>query len=428
MSDTVIKVKNVSKKFCKSLKRSMLYGSTDVLKSIAGIIPDSARLRQSEFWALKDVSFEVKKGDTLGIIGANGSGKTTLLKMLSGIFMPDKGSISIKGRVGALIAVGAGFHPMLTGRENIYINGTILGMKKKEIDEKFNEIVEYSGIGDFIDSPVKYYSSGMYVRLGFSVAVHIQPEILLVDEILSVGDQSFQNKSLRKLAEVRENAGGVVFVSHNLEHMRSLCEKVLLLDHGKCIFYGQTDEAIVHYKELIVEQKAEEEKRKLIRGISSLSHRTSGEVVLHDAGILNQLGAKTETIEFKQDIMIFFDLNVKVPIEELIFCVRITNQNKVKCVHDWSNDNRGKSNDDYAFKNISEGQYRLIIRYKGPCLVPDLYYLGITVRNPRTGETYEKMTEIAAASFRITGDCMRRGVVNFSPDWQLERAEVGESV
>ncbi|MCK4325438.1 ABC transporter ATP-binding protein, partial [bacterium] len=185
MNDIAIKVEHVSKKFCKRLRHTMLYGTVDIARSTLGLLPHSGQLRVGEFWAVDDVSFELKRGETLGIIGPNGAGKTTVLKMLNGIFMPDKGKIIIKGRVGALIEVGAGFHPMLTGRENIYINGTILGMSKREIDKKFDDIVNFADIGDFIDSPVKHYSSGMYVRLGFAIAIHCEPDILLVDEVLA---------------------------------------------------------------------------------------------------------------------------------------------------------------------------------------------------------------------------------------------------
>lgn len=194
-----IKVENVSKKFCKSLKRAMIYGMKDIGRDIFHINTKSDELRKDEFWALKNISFEVKKGECLGIIGANGSGKSTLLKLLNGIYMPDIGKISINGNVGALIQIGAGFNPMLSGRENIYVNASILGMSKVEIDKKFDSIVEFAGIGDFLDMPVKNYSSGMYVRLGFSIAINIEPKVLLIDEVLAVGDLAFQNMSLQKL-------------------------------------------------------------------------------------------------------------------------------------------------------------------------------------------------------------------------------------
>jgi lipopolysaccharide transport system ATP-binding protein len=183
-------------------------------------------LRKDEFWALDNISFNLKKGESLGIIGVNGSGKSTLLRLITGIFPPDMGRIAIRGKVGALIAVGAGFHPHMTGRENIYLNGTILGMTRKELNEKMDEIISFADIGDFLDAPVNTYSSGMRVRLGFAIAVHCEPDILLVDEILSVGDLAFRNKSMRKMAEFREKANALIFISHNLEQVRNLCSKV----------------------------------------------------------------------------------------------------------------------------------------------------------------------------------------------------------
>jgi len=256
--DTVIKVENVSKKFCKSLKRSMVYGITDITKNAIGLKSNSQKLRKDEFWAVDDVSFEVKRGETLGIIGPNGSGKTTLLKMLNGIFWPDKGKITIKGRVGALIAVGAGFHPLMTGRENIYINASILGMSKREIDKKFDEIVEFADIGDFIDSPVKTYSSGMYVRLGFAIAVHCEPEILLVDEILSVGDFKFRQKSESKFNELLKTGTSVVFVSHSFTVVKEICNKAILLNKGGIAYYGDSTKSIEHYHLLLNRKDSQE--------------------------------------------------------------------------------------------------------------------------------------------------------------------------
>ena len=245
--EIAIRVDHVSKKYCKSLKRSMLYGVTDIGRNTVGLSSHSDNLRKSEFWAVDDVSFEVKKGETLGLIGPNGSGKTTLLKMLNGIFWPDKGKITIKGRVGALIEVGAGFHPMLTGRENVYINAAILGMTKEEVDEKFDDIVEFADIGDFLDTPVKFYSSGMFVRLGFAVAVHCEPDILLVDEVLAVGDMSFQRRCLNKLKELQEKGTTIVFVSHNLTAVQSVCSNVLWMERGIMKQLGNTQQVINDY-------------------------------------------------------------------------------------------------------------------------------------------------------------------------------------
>jgi lipopolysaccharide transport system ATP-binding protein len=199
------------------------------------------------FWALRDVSFEVMKGEIVGIIGRNGAGKSTLLKILSRITHPTEGSAEIFGRVGSLLEVGTGFHPELTGRENIYLSGSILGMKKTEIERNFDEIVKFSEIGKFIDTPAKRYSSGMYVRLAFSVAAHLEPEIMIIDEVLAVGDYSFQKKCLRKMDEVAQGGRTVLFVSHNMAAVQNLCDTCYLLEGGRIVESGPTDKVISSY-------------------------------------------------------------------------------------------------------------------------------------------------------------------------------------
>lgn len=248
MSDVLIQVEHVSKKYCKFLKESMYYGVSDIGRNLLGLSSHSDQLRKNEFWSVDDVSFEVKRGETLGLVGPNGSGKTTMLKMINGIFWPDKGKITIHGRIGALIAVGAGFHPLLTGRENVYINGAILGMTKREVDKKFDSIVDFSGIGDFLDSPVKNYSSGMYVRLGFAIAVHSHCDILLIDEVLAVGDIKFQAKCIDKIKELGRQGVTKIFVSHALESIQLLCQNCLYLNQGKIRRYGETNQVLNEFK------------------------------------------------------------------------------------------------------------------------------------------------------------------------------------
>ena len=201
-----------------------------------------------EFWALKDVNFEIKPGEVVGIIGRNGAGKSTLLKILSRITEPTEGRVTINGRIGSLLEVGTGFHPELTGRENIYLNGAILGMRRSEIRRKFDEIVAFAEIEKFLDTPVKRYSSGMYVRLAFAVAAHLEPEILLVDEVLAVGDAEFQRKSLGKMSDVAKGGRTVLFVSHNLGAVRRLCSNAFLLEGGKVAFGGEVDAALTAYE------------------------------------------------------------------------------------------------------------------------------------------------------------------------------------
>lgn len=248
----IIQVENVSKKFIlhHEAKRGGYVSLRDVVAArVKGLLaPRAIQRTHEEFWALKDLNFEVNKGDRLGIIGRNGAGKSTLLKILSRITEPTTGSIRIQGRVASLLEVGTGFHPELTGRENIFLNGAILGMSRQEVRSKFDEIVAFAEVEKFLDTPVKRYSSGMYVRLAFAVAAHLEPEILVVDEVLAVGDAQFQKKCLGKMEDVSTKEGRtVLFVSHNIAAIRTLTNKGLFLHRGEVQFYGDTTDAISKY-------------------------------------------------------------------------------------------------------------------------------------------------------------------------------------
>ena len=250
MSDTLIKVENVSKKFCRNLKKSLWYGMKDLGSELLGRRHGGKdELRPDEFWAVNDVSFELRRGECLGLIGRNGAGKTTLLRMLNGLIKPDKGRIEMRGRVGALIALGAGFNPILTGRENIYVNAAVLGLSKKETDAKLEEIVEFAELNEFIDAPVQSYSSGMQVRLGFAVATVLEPDILLLDEVLAVGDAAFRNKCYHRVASLRKEAA-VIFVSHNMDQVTRTSSHTLVMKSGSTAFIGSVDEGTQIYEQL----------------------------------------------------------------------------------------------------------------------------------------------------------------------------------
>ena len=228
-------------------KRFRIYKNRN--QSLKGAFLQRSRAQFEEFWALDDVSFDIPQGKTFGLLGHNGSGKSTLLKCIAKILTPDKGTISSTGRMAAMLEVGSGFHPELSGRENIYLNGAILGMSKKEIDSKLDAIIDFSGVERFIDQPVKNYSSGMYVRLGFSVSIHVEPDILLVDEVLAVGDMEFQNKCMDKFAQLKDQ-GRTVVVSHGLEQMRTFCDQAAWLDHGTLVDVGNAAEVIDTYSDV----------------------------------------------------------------------------------------------------------------------------------------------------------------------------------
>jgi lipopolysaccharide transport system ATP-binding protein len=251
MGDIAIRADNLSKQYRIGMQKARYQTFRDALVTAARAplhwFKGEAAQERNKIWALKDISFEIKHGEAVGIIGRNGAGKSTLLKILSRITKPTRGRADIFGRVGSLLEVGTGFHPELTGRDNIYLNGAILGMRRSEIDRKFDEIVAFSEIEKFLDTPVKYYSSGMYVRLAFAVAAHLEPEILLVDEVLAVGDAQFQKKCLGKMGDVAQGGRTVLFVSHNMQAVRSLCSDAFLLNGGKLVSKGDVQSIIREY-------------------------------------------------------------------------------------------------------------------------------------------------------------------------------------
>lgn len=245
--DVLISVEGISKKFCRDLKKSLVYGVKDVISEAFLLSAPSTVLREREFWALKDISFEVRRGDMVGLIGENGSGKSTLLKLLNGLIKPDTGKITIKGNVQAMIELGAGFSPVLTGRENIYINASILGLPKKEVDKVLSRIIEFADIGDFMGTPVQNYSSGMKARLGFAVITQLDPDIVLIDEVLAVGDVAFQEKCMRTMDALRKSNKAIFFVTHSLYQVEALCNKALWLEHGQMVRFGDADDVVRAY-------------------------------------------------------------------------------------------------------------------------------------------------------------------------------------
>ena len=414
MSDIAIKVENVSKKYCKSLKGSMMYGIADIGRNLLGLRSHSERLRANEFWAVDDVSFEVKRGETLGLIGPNGSGKTTLLKMLNGIFWPDKGKITIRGRVGALIAVGAGFHPMLTGRENIYINGAILGMGKNEIDKKFDAIVDFADIGDFLDSPVKHYSSGMFVRLGFAVAVHCEPEILLVDEVLAVGDINFQKKCLGKMLEFQNSNKAIMFISHNMLQIENLCTKSIFIDKGKVIKSGDTKDVIASYVDHANRQQS------LSYGTDQIMMGT-GEVIIKDIELTNDRGDITNSFESGENIIVVIKYRAKKRIYKpnIVVCLNLFGSLRVLALNT-------------KVQNVSpefiegHGEAKCVI--KNLPLLPNTYGLDIFIKDDGDGIFYDcrrnatgiviNVPRQPRIPYRVSGDM---GIISADAEWKYSR-------
>lgn len=324
MSDTVIKVENLGKKYIlshqqegqlqyRALRDVISDGAKSVGKRLLNPFGQSSmHPEQEEFWALKDVSFEIKRGDRVGIIGRNGAGKSTLLKILSRITEPTTGRISIRGRIASLLEVGTGFHPELTGRENIYLNGAVLGMSKLEIKRKFDEIVDFAEVEKFLDTPVKRYSSGMYVRLAFAVAAHLEPQVLVIDEVLAVGDAAFQKKCLGKMESVSKEGRTILFVSHQMSAIQRLCSTGILLGGGQTKFVGSAQGAIDVYLKDIEEQVLDHK-------LSALKRSGTGDIRIIDFAIENSKGDPLLSAASGENIVFVFhyELHTQKTIKNL---------------------------------------------------------------------------------------------------------------
>lgn len=375
MSDAVIHVENLSKRYRLGLK---VNGSKTLTSQLINIVKapvtNFRRLTslsnfsnddESTFWALQDLNFEVNNGEVLGIIGRNGAGKSTLLKILSRITEPTTGSVKIKGRVASLLEVGTGFHPELTGRENVYMNGTILGMRKKEIDKKFDEIVAFSGVEKFIDTAVKFYSSGMKVRLGFAVAAHLDPQILIIDEVLAVGDADFQKKCLGKMDEVAHKEGRtILFVSHNMPAIKTLCTKGLLLENGALKFLGSTDDTVARYF-----KKEGLEEGQFVPG----QYSNSEKVIVKEVTIQNQYGKRTESFHVGDNLTVNLVLEATEDFDQPHVAILIRSNFGTVTV-------ANTMIDGIKIGKFVKGQNFLSCTFKNLPLLPQEYHLAIGVR------------------------------------------------
>lgn len=391
MPETVIKVENLSKQY-----RYGVIGHGTLYKDLQSWW---ARFRGREdpniritsdvgpgldgewFWALRDISFDVQQGEVLGIIGRNGAGKTTLLKILSQVTTPTKGVAKIKGRVASLLEIGTGFHPELTGRENIYLNGAILGMTKAEIERKFDEIVDFSGLEKFIDTPVKRYSSGMHVRLAFAVAAHLEPEILLVDEVLAVGDVEFQKKCLGKMEDVARGGRTILFVSHNMGAIRNLCERVLLIKDSRIDLDADTDSVIAQYLD-----------QNIVKGTSAsaaeIEGRMEGQIRYKNPylrfrriALLDESGNPRQSFHSDEDVIVSISFVCLQPIVDMRVIIHIVDENTVPIMVSQNIDDPNVSG---SFHRLEPGEYNVA------CVLPKntfggrRFFLTAHLVNPKT--------------------------------------------
>jgi lipopolysaccharide transport system ATP-binding protein len=381
MPEVLIKVENVSKKFCRELKRSLWYGVLDLKNEIIGNYDEQKipELRKGEFWVNQNISFEVKRGECLGLIGKNGAGKSTLLKILTGLIKPDSGLIELHGRVGALIELGAGFNPILTGKENVFNNGALLGFSKKEMEAKYDEIVAFAELEEFMETPVQYYSSGMKVRLGFAVATHIEPDVLILDEVLAVGDAAFRAKCYNRIGQLRQKAA-MIFVSHSMQQVSQICTSVLALEKGEIKWLGDVGGGVSVYNTQNSSTSDDEKEENL--------------VIAYPVKSAN-LSFSTLNIEHGERIHINLELDLLESIIES--CIRIVFYNtEGQVVSEW---NSKKNN---MVLNFKKGQNRLSINIGPFYLRSGKFKIGF-VLNDNSG-IYVPFWSFKQYTLVVTGD------------------------
>ncbi|MFC1705302.1 ABC transporter ATP-binding protein [Planctomycetota bacterium] len=409
MSDVVIRVDKLSKRYrigqiqpYRTLREAVMEGATAPLRWL-GLRRNASNDAKNgdnheQIWALRDVSFEVQRSEVLGIIGRNGAGKSTLLKILSRVTEPTSGSAEIRGRVGSLLEVGTGFHPELTGRENVYLNGAILGMKRCEIDERFEEIVDFSGVERFLDTPVKRYSSGMRVRLGFAVAAHLEPDVLIVDEVLAVGDVAFQKKCAGKMGKVAGEGRTILLVSHNLATIRRLCGRCLLVDKGELKKLGETEEVVQEYV-------AGLDSRADGPAESTFAVDLSKDFQLLKARSVDGSGEPKEAFECDERVIVELTCRVNKPVPGLYgyFCVRREPERDTVMVSD-SFDTSPNPLD-----NLAVGQYTLRVTIPARTLAPGAYNVYLNFTSSQSAQGFNVDSPGTVARFRLDDFRSRRG-------------------
>jgi ABC-type polysaccharide/polyol phosphate transport system ATPase subunit len=388
-----IEVDRVSKRYSRSLRRGLWYGVKDIGKEIVGRGQYAETLRQSEFWALRDVSFSVGRGETVGLIGHNGAGKTTLLKLINGLIKPTTGRIQVSGSLRALIALDAGFNPILTGRENVKVASAVLSTREREARHRLDEIVAFSELGDFIDTPVRSYSSGMLARLGFSIAVHMQPDILLVDEVLAVGDLNFAIKCHRKIKEFRDNGGSIVLVSHNAYSIRSNCDRVVWIEHGVVQDVGPTAEVCDAYEAAVARQDAS----------STVDEYSDGAVTLTAV-------RHPDVIDSGAPFSVELELDVTRPLDRPIVALSFSTQTGQVVVGN-------VSATDGADLRLEMGRNRLTVTYDDLPLTRGTYSINVVVADGTINNQLLAAMKKSEFEVRVPRGDLGAGVLQLRPEW-----------
>jgi ABC-type polysaccharide/polyol phosphate transport system ATPase subunit len=394
---------NVSKKYRVRQESAALGSNNVLLRKLRAL-----RGRNTDFWAVKDVSFDIQRGEALGIIGHNGAGKSTILKLLANITTPTCGEITINGRLSALIEVGSGFHQELTGRENVYLNGSILGMRRREIADKLESIFEFAGVRQFIDTPVKRYSSGMYVRLGFSIAAHLDPDILLLDEVLAVGDAAFQSKCIQRITELKQAGTTIVFISHDLGAVEALCDRVLLMERGKLVANGKPREVIHEY-----EASAG---RVALNGPPAHENASPSKKAAEITSITFGQGEQPQSFRTGGPFVACVECVIEEEVPDAVFELFFYSQDgELRCQfttefgHEKIKLHRGRSAVEFSCAELS--------------LLPGLYYLDATIKHRDAAGGDDIDWKYRCAMLRVDPGKMVRGEFYASHDWRLVERE-----
>lgn len=413
-AEIVLSVEGISKKFCRSLRRSLFYGMQDIVGELTGSRQESTTLRTNEFWALKDVHLQLRRGEAIGLVGANGSGKTTLLRIISGLIKPDMGRVRVRGRVAPLIALGAGFSPVLTGRENIYANMSILGLSKPQIEERFAAVVDFAELWEAIDTPVQTYSSGMAARLGFACAVHTEPDVLLVDEVLAVGDIKFRSKCERKLHDLLEQGTSFVLVSHFSQSMLNICNSAVYLSHGKVMMAGDTRQVLEQYQEDLFAAKE-------TTADMPLHHLSRSPTGTHTGAAIAQIyfeSPRGEVIEAPvtgeaTQLCICFETTVTIDNTCLFIAVYKFSEGETVALH-LNSFLDGQLN--HTTFQVAPGRYTVKAKLPYLGLAPGLYTMKAFLKD---GAVYT-LDAIDAFRFRVEKqESLNRGIYYQHRDWEL---------
>lgn len=388
-----VEISSISKRYFLR-KEAMRSLKSTILGVLAG-----KRVRE-DLWALKEVSFSAAEGETVGVIGANGAGKSTLLGVVAGTITPTSGSVRVRGRMSTLLELGAGFHPDLTGRENIFLNGSILGLSRKYIQDRFSQIVNFAGLSEFIDVPVKHYSSGMYVRLGFAVAVEVDPDVLLVDEVLAVGDEEFRKKCIGKMREFQDAGKTIIVVSHDLETVKKTCHRVVLLGEGKVVHLGDPEKVVEEYKRLGLQQQDTVAKREW----------GTREAVISGVSVSDEAGNETFRFKCGETIVVNIAYRCRRRIDDPVFGFSISDYQGKLCY--------GSNTiiEDVPIDHIEgEGEVRLVI--DSSSLMRGKFYLSFSLHSRDHKTNYHRLENVQ--SIWITSDMQQEGFVKLASQWKL---------